>query len=147
MTISKILVAHDFSDGASRALRFAAGVARQTGATVEVAYVLPDIYDGRGEPSLALPDALPGQGERYLHFLEEELTRVAERVAGDLVPPIAAHVLRGDPVKRLESFAQELGADAVCLGITGKGAVQRVLLGSISQLVLRSATIPVLLVP
>lgn len=147
MTLSKILVAHDFSDPADRALRFAAELGRQVGAKLLAVYVHPDAYDGRGDPSLTLPEALPGQGERYLRFLEEELRQSAAKVVGSQGGEIECHVLRGDPVKRIESAAEELGADVLCVGATGKGAVQRVLLGSVSQLLLRSSPVPVLVVP
>ena len=50
-------------------------------------------------------------------------------------------------MKRLEALAHQIAADVICLGATGKGAVQRALLGSVSQLVLRSSKVPVLLVP
>jgi len=147
MTIRKILVAHDFSEAADRALRFAATLAKDVGATVEIGQVYPDIYDGRGDASLTLPAVLPGQSDRYLRFLDDELKRVARTVLGEDGASIPCHVTRGDPVKRLEELARELGADVVCVGATGKGAVQRVMLGSVSQLVLRSSPVPVLVVP
>lgn len=116
MAIGKILVAHDFSSPANRALRFAATMAHDIGARLEVALVHPDPYDGRGELDLALPAALPGQGERYLRFLEEELRRVVVEVLGATHPVVPCHVLRGDPVKRLDELARELGADVICIG-------------------------------
>jgi nucleotide-binding universal stress UspA family protein len=147
MTIAKILVAHDFSDTATRALRYAARLARDIGATLEIGLVYPDIYDGRYDASLVLPDSPPGQGERYLRFLEEELKRIAITTLAAEGANIRCHVRRGDPVKQLEELAREIGADVICVGATGKGAVQRVVLGSVSQLVLRSSQVPVLVVP
>lgn len=141
----KILVAHDFSSASRRALAFAAELARDTGAQLALAYVHPDVYQGRGDPSLTLPAALPGQGERFMRFLEEELRRVAASVCGEQV--VEVHLRRGDPEKQIEAIASECGADLICVGATGKGAVQRVLLGSVSQYVLRTARVPVLLVP
>lgn len=147
MSSRKILVAHDFSAAATRALQFAAGVATQLGASLDVAYVQPAPYDGRGDPSLSFPDALPGEPERYLRFLEKELAALTRDALGNTDLAIQYHAVRGDPVKRLEALAAELGADTLCLGATGKGAVARMLLGSVSLLALRSATLPVLLVP
>lgn len=147
MTVSKILVAHDFSEPSNRALRFATTLAKETGARVELVHVMPDLYDGRGELALAVPPTMPGQGERYMKFLQEELERAAALAVPEMAGKVPCHALRGDPVKRVEALAQEIGADVVCLGATGKGAVARVLLGSISQLVLRTSTIPVLIVP
>jgi nucleotide-binding universal stress UspA family protein len=56
------------------------------------------------------------------------------------------HVVRGEPIKRIEARVQEIGADVLCVGSTGKGAVQRALLGSISQRILRTSPVPVLTV-
>ena len=64
-----------------------------------------------------------------------------------LAGKLSCYALRGDPVKRIEELAKELGADVVCVGATGKGAVARVMLGSISQALLRTSAIPVLVVP
>lgn len=147
MTRTKILVAHDFSDAANRALRFAAELAAASASKLVVCYVHPDIYDGSAELSLTLPAALPGQGERYLRFLEEELRAVAKSVLGEVAGEVETHVLRGEPVKQLENFARETGAEMICVGATGKGGVQRVLLGSVSQQLLRTAPSSVLIVP
>lgn len=147
MTISKILVAHDFSEPASRALRFAGELAKATGGKVALAYVHPDIYEGRGDPSLTLPAAMPGQGERYLRFLDDELKRIARQVLGDAADDLETHVVRGEPVQQIEKLAKELSADVICVGATGKGAVQRMLLGSVSQLVLRTSPVAVMIVP
>jgi len=95
---------------------------------------------------LVLPLASPDQRERYTQFVGEELKRVAAAVV-DGGGELPCHILRGDPVKRITELARERAADVICLAATGKGAVQRVLLGSVSQLVLRSASVPVLLVP
>ena len=147
MTIRKILVGHDFSTPSSQALRFAVQLARAFKATLAVAYVRPELYDGRGDPSLALPNALPGQHDRYLHFLEKELHNLAMDVLDTKDVAIECHVRSGDPVKRLAQLAEEIGADLICVSTSDKGPVQRVLLGSVSQLLLRNAAVPVVLVP
>ena len=147
MTVRRILVAHDFSEPSNRALRFAATLARDVSAQIELVHVMPDLDDGRGELTLAVPPTMPGQGERYMRFLQEELERAAQQALPELAGKLRCHALRGDPVKRIEALAKEIGADVVCLGATGKGAIERVLLGSISQLVLRTSSLPVLIVP
>jgi nucleotide-binding universal stress UspA family protein len=147
MSFRKILVAHDFSEPATRALRCAANLATQMDASLDIAYVLPDIFEGPGDPSLAVPNAQPGETDRYLHFLEKELAQRTHEALGGTTLALGFHVLRGDPAKQLESLAAELGADALCIGATGKGAVSRVLLGSVALRLLRSAALPILLVP
>jgi nucleotide-binding universal stress UspA family protein len=146
MQLSKILVAHDFSEPADRALVFALGLARRLGATLEVVHVHPDVYDGHSDPALGTPWPTPQQEQRYLRFLEQELSRVVTLAVGADGDGIVRHVVRGNAVKRIEALAEELGASAICIGSTGKGAVQRFLLGSVSQSILRSSPIPVLTV-
>ena len=146
MAVSKILVAHDFSDAADRALRYASEFGRQAGARLAVAYVLPDV-EGRADGTLTIPGGQAGQGERYLHFLQQELEKAIALRTSRRAGEVEIHVARGDPVRRIEQLAEQLGADLVCVGATGNGAAQRALLGSVSQLVLRSSLIPVLIVP
>ena len=146
MRLTKILVAHDFSEPSSRALGFAAELAAKLGASLELVHVHPDIYDGHGEPALGTPWPTGEQEERYLRFLDQELERVVRGVLADDAAQVVRHVVRGEPIKRIESLAQEVGADLLCIGSTGKGAVQRALLGSVSQRILRTSPIPVLTV-
>ncbi len=143
MLPKKILAAHDFSRPADRALSFAAELAKGLNASLDLVHVHPDVYDGHSDPTLGLPWPMPDQLERYLRFLDAELERVAIGVVGGEIP-IQRHVLRGEPVKRIVALAHELGADILCIGSTGKGAVERMLLGSISQRVLRASPVSVL---
>lgn len=155
MQLSKILVAHDFSEPATRALVYALSLARRLGATLHVVHVHPDIYDGHSDPALGTPWPTPEQEARYLRFLEQELGRVVDlALASEATPAAPAvggegpqrHVVRGNAVKRIEALAEELGANLICIGSTGKGAVQRLLLGSVSQSIVRTSRIPVLTV-
>jgi nucleotide-binding universal stress UspA family protein len=147
MQMSKVLVAHDFSEPARRALSFAHQLACRVGATVEVVHVHPDVYDGHSDAALGTPWPTPEQEARYLRFLEQELARAVGEVLGEEVAArTPRHVVRGQPVKRIEALAEELGADLLCIGSTGKGAVHRVLLGSVSQSIVRNSRIAVLTV-
>lgn len=146
MRFTKVLVAHDFSEPANRALAFAAEIASKVGASLEVVHVHPDIYDGHGDPALGTPWPSPDQEERYLRFLDEELERVVKAVIGQSAAQVVRHVVRGEPIKRIDALRQEIGADLIAVGSTGKGAVQRALLGSVSQRIVRSSPVPVLTV-
>jgi nucleotide-binding universal stress UspA family protein len=143
-----LVVAHDLSPAADRALAFALGLARQVGASVDVVHVHPDLYDGRSTPAAGLPWPSEGQEERYLRFLDGELAERIERAGGaEVGEPVRRHVVRGLPDKRIRELAAELSADLVCVGATGKSALDRVLLGSTSHLLLRTSPVPVLVVP
>jgi nucleotide-binding universal stress UspA family protein len=143
-----VVVAHDLSAPADRALAFALGLARQVGARVEVVHVHPDLFDGRSTPAVGLPWPSEDQEERYLRFLDGELAARIERAGGPAaLEQTRRHVVRGLPQKRICELAGELSADLVCVGATGKRAIDRVLLGSVSQLLVRTSPVPVLVVP
>jgi nucleotide-binding universal stress UspA family protein len=146
MAFSKILVACDFSDPAARALGIALDFSQRLGAKLEVAHVHPELYDGRADVAAGIPWPAPGQTERYLRFVEDELRATVRAKDNAAAETSGYHVLRGDPAKQLIALARELNADLICLGSTGKGAVERVFLGSVSQRVLRESTVPVLVV-
>lgn len=146
MTILKILVAHDLSEAANRALLFAARLAGQLGAELHMVHVLADMYDGRSEPETAIPWITGDQTQRYVHFLSDELQRVATKLIPERAASVQIHVLRGDPVKRILALTDEVAADVVCVASTGKGGVQRILLGSVSQSLVRESKVPVLTV-
>ncbi len=65
-------------------------------------------------------------------------------------PPVEVdffvHVRIGAPVAEVLSVAQDVGADLVICGSHGRGAVGRLLLGSVSQAILHGALCPVLIV-
>ena len=145
MNIRKILTAHDFSPPADRALRFAAELAARLGAELHVVHVLPSVNATSTDPG-GRPWSTPDQADRYQRFMEQELERATTAVLGSSSLPVNQHVTPGDPIERIEALAKELGADLICLGSTGKGAVQRALLGTVSQRVVRSSVVPVLTV-
>lgn len=146
MVTKTMLVAHDFSEPANRALLLAADLAKAVGATVHVVHVHPDVYDGHSDPALGLPWPTPDQEERYMRFLEAEVERSITAVLGEAGKAVKRHIVRGEPVKRIAALAQEVEADLICIGSTGKGAVERVLLGSVSQQLLRTSPVAVLTV-
>ena len=52
----------------------------------------------------------------------------------------------GDPAPTLLAIAQRCGCEAIVMGARGRGALQSVLLGSVSQAVLQTSPLPVTVV-
>ena len=87
--------------------------------------------------------------EREELELEERVEAVAEidRTLEALGQPPAERVVEaGDPAHAILATAQRLGVDLILLGSHGRGFVQRVVLGSVSEHVVRHSTCPVLVV-
>ncbi len=88
------------------------------------------------------------------HRLTDEVSRRAarwlERSLRDAgFEPGAAGTLvaRGQAALVIPEEAQRTGADLILMGSRGAGAARRLLLGSTASVVLRSAAVPVLVVP
>ena len=139
-----ILVAVDFGEGSSaaveRALSMANGESRVT-----VVHVV------RGVPF--------ERSFRYpYHLMEPEyqrsLARAAWRRISTLVPADAAtsrrvhtRVVTGEPTTEISRVAAEVNADLILIGVTARGAIGRLIMGSTAARVIRTSGRPVLAIP
>jgi nucleotide-binding universal stress UspA family protein len=125
------------------ALSVAARLAHAAGASLRiVSAILPEVADWwfRGETSI---DA---QIERYRAARCEELERAAEETLRDGPDIDATHVMpQGDPVKEL--LAASADADLLVVGSRRWGALGRLVLGTVSEAVVREIRCPTLVVP
>ena len=145
MPFHKILVPVDFSECSQAALTVAIELARRDGATLEVVHVHEPPYavghvtvqvPGMGE--IAMVDYMEAQARK---LLEESL---ADHPLDDLV--ITRTLLAGLPEKVLVDHARAGGHDLLVMGTHGRRGFSRVLMGSVTERVLRHAPAPVLVV-
>ena len=127
--IPRLVVAYDFSDPAHRAFELGVFMGRQLGAEVHVITV----HDA---------DALDPNAGGALEELRQLLEmRTCGTVKADDVT-LHCHALPGEPADAIVEMARELDAPLIVCGTTGKGAVARTLLGSVShELVHKSGAI------
>lgn len=146
----RLLVPHDFSACAARALRVAGDLAELHRAAITLLHVSP-------LPPNLPPDALvtpPGASSAVR--VDELTTRGARRqleaTAADLrrrgleVRVLACAAESGDVAKHILEAAAEIGADAIVLGTHGRTGLSHLLLGSIAEKVIRRAPVPVITV-
>jgi nucleotide-binding universal stress UspA family protein len=142
MFIQRILVATDFSLRSRAALRYAAGLARATGAAIDVLHVTPapnvlhvafDVYLGRQLPTVG--DQILGEAEKQLDLF----------VSAVLLGPHAVNELveSGDPAATIVRVAVERRADLVVLGTHARTGVAEMVLGSVAHRVITCAPCPV----
>lgn len=83
--------------------------------------------------------------ETYRSQLLSELRRVAEPLesAGYAV---SVEVVFGEPSQRIIEYVQDKGVDLVAMTTHGRTGLSRALLGSVAERVLRSVSVPILLV-
>ena len=135
-----MLVAYDFSECARRALERAHDLAVRFEAEVGVVHVLPE--DRRGDAS--------GQTSEHERFRASVARRLAEDVAevfGAAAEGVTLLTLEGRAVDEIRAAQRDLGADLMVVGASGKGAVERILLGSVATGLLRGGDVAMLTVP
>jgi len=86
----------------------------------------------------------------------DEMTAAAERAAQDAMRrtvaelnttvPVESVVRHGSPAAEIVRYAEEIGAGLIIMGSRGWGEMHAVLLGSVSERVLHTASCPVLIV-
>jgi nucleotide-binding universal stress UspA family protein len=131
--IRKILYPTDFSPYSNQAYFHAVALAESHGASLTILYVYPG---GFGAPETA------GDGEDRSYWQQqlEQIRPVNEAIR-------TAHVLHeGDPASEIVAYAREAGMDLVVMGTHGRTGLERLLMGSVAEKVMREAPCSVLVV-
>ncbi len=121
----QMMLATDFSECSDAAARVAAEYARQLGARLHLVHVVWPLTDPTPRAHL-------------------------DRLAGELGPavPVVTAIESGIPTaERIVQYADRHGVDLIVMGTHGRTGVSRVLLGSVAERVVRTASCPVLTVP
>ncbi len=142
---TSILLATDGSDEAKLATQAATELSRETGSEVHLVYVLPTPAQLIGHHLYTdeVRESLIGGAERDAEtFLKEQ----AEKINSDGGKVADTHLRSGDPDKEILRTADSLGVGLIVMGSRGLGAVARMLIGSVSDSVVRHAHCPVFVV-
>jgi len=146
--LGSVLVAMDGSDDSFQAVRFLLSLPLSRKTKVRLFSVVEQIH----YPASA-PQMLRAQLTRMLKELESErrgqLEKVLDQAAtqlDDKVTRLTRSTSTGDPANEIVATANSYDTDLVVVGARGLGSMARLLLGSVSEKVLRDARGPVLIV-
>ena len=141
---TRILLAIDGSDEADLPTRKAVDLADGTGSELHVVYVglLPNFLM-KDLDTLGFDRKLYDEIEQESQEVLRKLTWQV-KVAGGTV--VGAHLRMGGVAEEIVRLAEELGADLIVTGSRGHTGVRRMIEGSISDLVVRHAHCPVMVV-
>jgi nucleotide-binding universal stress UspA family protein len=138
-----ILVPTDGSAGSDRIVEHATGLADAHGATLHLLYVvntasfanlpMDSSYEG-------IASMLEEEGEAALDDAAATIDRIAPEV------PVQRVVREGSPAAEIVEYATGTGCDLVAMGTHGRGGLNRLLLGSVAERVVRNSPVPVLTV-
>jgi nucleotide-binding universal stress UspA family protein len=132
--LSRLLVAMDFSASSEAALRSAGKLAQQLNGRA----VLVHAFDPSGSPRGEQADGVSqGAGRRLEKIVSA--SHADQVISGRIVMP-------GDPVEVILDQAKRVRADLIVMGTNGRRGMQRLVLGSVAESVVRRAGCPVLVV-
>jgi nucleotide-binding universal stress UspA family protein len=138
ISVRKILCPVDFSDTSKKALQVAREVANAFSSDIEVMHVLPESVIRKirtfANRDKALQDVYEQEKNRFEDFLSAssfEKTVILDQ---------------GEPHKRIVELAQEKDIDLIVIGARGIGLIKGMLIGSVTDAVLKSSPCPVFVI-
>jgi nucleotide-binding universal stress UspA family protein len=146
--IARILCPVDFSETSRRALRYAAATARWYGSSLTVLHVVPYVIPVDALPVLApLPAARLEMHDEQRAAMKEQAWKFIDDAVGQGVTTELEIVDSPQVYREITDQAVGRSADLIVLGTHGRSGYERLLLGSTAEKVLRTATVPVMVVP
>jgi nucleotide-binding universal stress UspA family protein len=146
--VRAITVAHDGSEGARDAMRVVTGWPLPSSTRLRLIGIAEPVrYPATAPGILAGPlhAAVASAEAERRGALERTLTAEARDVRGGMAQ-VDIKVTVGMPARDIVDYADVTETDLLVVGARGLGAMKRLLLGSVSEAVLRHATCPVLVV-
>lgn len=134
MNAKRIVFPTDFSTCSDAALEQAASMARDAKGTLLIVHV--------EEPPIAY-----GGGEMYYGLPEPDHAALEKMLAQVVPKSTVSHehqLLRGNPAEEIVRFAEDQKADLIVMGTHGRTGMRRVLMGSVTESVVRRALCPVI---
>jgi universal stress protein A len=135
-TVKKILAPTDFSALSAKGVRYACQLAKEVGAQLILINVV--LLD---ESSIINKHEM----EEHKQQLDEFATKIVAEVGGDL--KVRKVVDAGQPYGVIVSCAEKQRVDLIVMSSHGRSGLSRMLIGSVTDKVLRASPFPVLVVP
>jgi nucleotide-binding universal stress UspA family protein len=140
--IKTLLFATDFSTGSARACDLARSLADTCGASMVLLHVITELSDRHARlVSAEVFETLAAEMER--HALED-MRDFRERYFKDM--PVTTEIAVGKSHEEIIRHANKIGADLILMGTAGRAGIEKMLMGSTAEKVVRSSPIPVLTV-
>jgi nucleotide-binding universal stress UspA family protein len=138
----KILIATDGSEYSEKAAKAGVELAKVSGGTVTAIYITDTSRMSH------LPD------DMLLFSIREILTKegkdavlYVEKLAKEAGVAFEKVIWEGNPGEKIIDFARDAGMSVIVMGSVGRTGLDKFLLGSVAEKVVRNSKIPVLTVP
>ncbi len=143
-SVQHILCPVDFSEISALGLRFGDALSRCSGARLTALFAdlfLPPPYFTESRL-----EEMRRQRREWVEQARQSLTRFVASTLKDRAGAVQTRVVEALPVDGILRTVRELPADLIALGTHGRSGVNRLMLGSVAERVLRESPVPVLTV-
>jgi len=140
-----LLLPTDGSHGVMNALNCAVGIALKFDAKIHVLFVVEPpslIFDYRGFGGLAEKEIIENLRQEGEHIVERTTKLIRE--AG--IEVVEGVVREGSPATTILQYVKENKIDLIVMGTHGRRGLNRILLGSVAEEVVRTSDVPVMTV-
>jgi universal stress protein A len=137
--IRRILCPTDFSKASGEALKVARELKNIFSAELDVMYVLPNYILKKKIKKLKDRD-------KIIQELFEDTRENLKKILSDYNIEKAGIIDEGKPDKRIVSFSKEKDIDLIVMGARGLGFIKGMIIGSVTDAVLKSSPCPVLVI-
>ena len=140
-TLEKILFPIDFSQCSERVFPFALRMAQQFDAKLDLLFVardisyLTDIGVHRDKLTKRVDEIAEAGESRMRAFCDKQFSGF---------PNHESRVVTGDPAEEILKFVDEQDIDLIVMGTHGRRGLERTLMGSVADYVIKNAAIPVM---
>jgi len=143
MEIKKILFTTDFSEGTAHALSYALDLSGKYNAKLHVLHVVHNtfIYPGLHIPHSSF-DIVKKEMEEAAH---KSLRKICASIS-ESCKDVENSVAHGVPYEEILKYAKEHHIDMIVIGTHGRKGLDRAILGSTAERVVRNSHCPVLVV-
>ena len=142
---ARSLVPIDFSSPSEAALATAEALARQFGAAIHLIHVLEDPYVTAAYASDVYAYVPGGLKESWRKEAQTQLDALLDS-HGKEPFYVTTSVMFGSPAKAIVDYARDNAMNLIVMGTHGRGGFAHLLLGSVTERVVRTAGCPVLTV-
>ncbi len=137
----KILIATDGSEYTKNAVDYGIDFANNTGAKLHAIYVV----DTAAFASIPMDAAWESMYELLRQEGDEATKYVADRAQAEGLE-VERNTVEGHPADEIIKYAEKNAISLIVMGTLGKSGLDRFLLGSVAEKVVRTSKIPVLVV-
>ena len=136
--IKRILCPTDFSEFSRKALNVAKELGDIFSSKLEILHVFPDY--------LIKKMKTPEERERAMQELHSKAKDNLDQFLRDTDKKNAGIIDRGEPDKRIVAISKEKDIDLIVMGARGLGLIKGMLIGSVTDAVMKSSPCPVLII-